>query len=94
MFTVHDWDRAQLLYADPQHFIDAVKILSALIEQLSAFPVGGSVMLYAHISPGLVDAMSEWGDELTDFETDADLEEEPDLEEDYRNAPVLEDVIP
>lgn len=83
MFTCHDWDRAQLLYADPQHFINAVRLLEELLDGLTLFPQGQRVMAFTHITPLLATRLSIWGTELDDIERDTDLEEEPDRNAEY-----------
>ena len=95
LFTCHDWDRAQLLYADPQTFIDAAKLLAELIASLTAFPQNTRVMLYGNVTPDLLERLSCWGGELDDIEHDADLEEEPDREpDDGRTGRYLLEVVP
>jgi hypothetical protein len=94
LFTVYDCDRAQLLYADPQTFIDAAKLLSELVADITAFPTGKRVMLFGHVRPDLIERLAAWGSELDDIELDADLEEEPDFENDNRSGCILQEVLP
>ena len=91
----HDWDRAQLLYADPQHFINAARLLDELLDGITLFPMGERVMLFAHVTPLLANRMAIWGSELDDIEHDADLQEEPDREpDDGRTGRYLNEVVP
>jgi hypothetical protein len=93
MFNIHDYERARLLYADPQNFIDAAKLLAALLAQLTAYPMGDRVMFYGHVKPEMMEHLATWGAELDDLEQDDDLEEEPDREpRDYADG-VYNEVI-
>jgi hypothetical protein len=74
-FPTHAYDRARLLHAEPQHFINAARLLEELLDAITAYPIGSRVMLFAHVTPLLATRMAIWGSEFDDHEQDADLEE-------------------
>lgn len=68
-------DRAAVLHAHPLYFIQAAKLLESIVSGLTAYPQNGRVMLFGHVPLSIADALSEWGADLAEIETDADLED-------------------
>lgn len=69
-------DRARVLHAHPDLFIDAAVLLEALLPMISIAHDGRTVRLDAAIPIALADALAAWGADLTDIEDGRDAEEE------------------
>lgn len=74
-------DRASVLYAHPDYFIQAATLLERLLRSLSAQPQDQGVVMIGFVPADIADDLAPWGEEFTDLEIDSDLEDSNDREE-------------